>query len=674
MPSSSSSNPRRQASLEPSTSALRDHPSDTRDQSRRHLRRQLQEQCLQPSGLARASACDSRAEAWLELLDVSPERINNHKDSGSEAASTDGTVAFPLSSKGAPSIIDDTLNASVPLDKDGWQLAGSAILNHTVPADSDAGGSDHRSTVTAAQFKATNSEWKVVESKRTKRRKGGQSTPSQSPTASPDLTHSPRLSTGPSDTSDPSSPFISPHLADTSVTATPPSETLPPASPPPYQPRFPNLSERDVEQVAKDVDRSFIGPAFKNVFKSQAEGQEERSLRRRQLTHLVLTTLSRHPTLHYFQGYHDILSVVLLTLASTSPLASASGLFADDDQEALVELVAERISLHLIRDSMTPDLLPVMGQLKVLGNLLRLCDPPLAELVDRASPLPFFALPWLLTLLTHDAPNVAVMQRVLELVIAHGPSSVIYVCAAVLRSRRDEILGMDADELDDPAMLHAILSRLPRIVADGDDQRSDKSGSEGLAEEASMYTDPDVELPSLASDRALAASQEEKENVKESGTSISSLLQEAVQLMRRFELDSADVGAHTIMGPKSVLFTWSSTFTPAGSAHDIEWAEMNAAAEAALSGPTDAIVLDPHPPQPEAPPGSDEKPSPLPPAHVGAHHARTLALVGISGILVAALWTASQTAPNAAMSNDQTKRVLTLIVSLLSNFGRVVDA
>ncbi len=156
-------------------------------------------------------------------------------------------------------------------------------------------------------------------------------------------------------------------------------------------------------------------PAFKHLFSSPEHGlinhdhispsaSGDKLFRRKQLSHLILTTLSRYPSLSYFQGYHDIVAVILLTLSPHRPL---SHLFPDDTQQAQLELVVERISLHLIRDSMTRDLLPIMGQLKILGNLLRTSDPRLAALVDRASPLPFFALPWLLTLLTHDVTDVA---------------------------------------------------------------------------------------------------------------------------------------------------------------------------------------------------------------------------------------------------------------------------
>uniref|UniRef100_V5ESR4 Rab-GAP TBC domain-containing protein n=1 Tax=Kalmanozyma brasiliensis (strain GHG001) TaxID=1365824 RepID=V5ESR4_KALBG len=486
-------------------------------------------------------------------------------------------------------------------------------------------------------------------------------------------------------------------------------------------------STADIEQVAKDVDRSFIGSAFQHLFSSSsndATPAQDKALRRKQLTHLILTTLSRYPSLHYFQGYHDIVAVILLTLSPDRPSPNAQ-LFPHERQQAQIELVVERISLHLIRDSMTRDLLPIMGQLKMLGNLLRSVDPLFAELVDRASPLPFFALPWLLTLLTHDVTDVAVMRRVLEFVLAYGPASAIYLCAAVLLVRKEEIEGMDVDELEDPAMLHTILSRLPSIIADVEDSAdsigssSTRSAEESQTERRNgnsttdsnlIYTDPDVELPSLASDRALAASSrsstDDEPKTAKTGTPISTLLQEAVALMQRFPLPCDALEAEKIMGPSSVLFTWPSTFdsahtldtkadrnnTPDSSSPDeplIDWQTLNAQAESALTGPTDAIVRDPHPPSP-TPPASDfdEKLSDEKHSHrkrrlslsEQKHQARMLAVVGLSGLLVAALFTASQQSPVTTASQvvaggtEETKRVLALVVSLLSNWGRVVGS
>ncbi|KDN37268.1 hypothetical protein K437DRAFT_41858 [Tilletiaria anomala UBC 951] len=253
----------------------------------------------------------------------------------------------------------------------------------------------------------------------------------------------------------------------------------------------------DEAQVTLDVRRSFTsfqrGPLAKDS--AIREG------RRAQLQEVIVHTLRSHPQLHYFQGYHDIVSVLLLTLspehppvpsrihvpagqndlsnslpsssASSSPSASMSSTssrmlngdsaayFGDawwpsSNDASLVKAAVARLSLHFIRDSFASTLDPVLGHLAVLRNVIRSAANSLteeqkgtdqkahddvstlpaqlgelAQLTERASPLPFFALSWVLTLFTHDAPSLQIRQRVLDFVLAHGPTSTIYLCVAV---------------------------------------------------------------------------------------------------------------------------------------------------------------------------------------------------------------------------------------------------
>ncbi|SPC64462.1 related to GYP8 - GTPase-activating protein [Ustilago sp. UG-2017b] len=714
-----------------------------RQQRAKRRRRLLQQQCLQPvRPLTKSTSLESLVAAWLFLLDITQDQVS-HK---AELLSEKPTRAGPAESSDVPKILKESLPSPIPLDKDRWQVASDILEVDGVKDDAS------RNSISTGDV-----GWKVVKSKKTKRRKGAVTESTTSPPDSSSLGD--LVTSGATSSTSRSTPSMSPHP---DANAAPIKQGALALQEDPHhtkvaavtdQERYPELSPRDIEQVAKDVERSFIGPAFKGLFTSQAavdnneqtaSMSSQKLFRRKQLSHLVLMTLNRHPALRYFQGYHDILSVVLLTLAPQppSPLPTEteqdpSMLFADATQQALLLLVTERISLHVIRDSLTRDLLPIMGQLKLLGNLIRLCDPALAELVDRASPLPFFALPWLLTLLTHDAGEVVVMQKVLAFVLAFGPSAAIYLCAAVLLQRKEEVMTMDPDELEDPAMLHTILGRLPHIVADSgeDEQAEAKGGPEvkdkqerALSRESSkeaIYVDPDVELPSLASDRALAAStaaggaSDPGTRRQKKGLPISTLLKMAVDLMDRYPLQSSDMEADKIMGPSSVLFTWSRVFDlpvddmdapdprdivnsdkgqnpdEASPSHRIDWSAQNDLAKKALTGPTDAIVRDPHPPPPTPPTSdTDEKHSHSHPHH---HHlgkkrggkteweqqAKMLAVVGISGLLVAALIGASQNPSNAASSaanlvrettSEETKRVLTLIVSLLSNWGRVVES
>ncbi|SNX86780.1 related to GYP8 - GTPase-activating protein [Melanopsichium pennsylvanicum] len=705
-------------------------------------RTQLQQQCLQPGGLEQPAPFDSRQAAWLYLLHITQDDILAHARSLQEKT----TSAQEEKSSTVSSLLSESLSSPISLDKDGWQVANDVMLKGNLQEN----GFQSR-TQSSSSVANNDEEWKVVRSKKSKRRLNADTR--LSPPNLMDMSKSTQSSmTVSGSSSDVSTLTKSPSRnASTSASWNQAGSSSPrqrsrnrEQQPLGDHHKYSNLSSRDIEQVAKDVERSFVGPAFKHLFPSSTSDKGDASkttasklFRRKQLSHLVLTTLNNHPSLNYFQGFHDILSVVLLTLAPTSDvfeskILSSPNLFADSKQQATIELVAERLSMHVLRDNFTRDLTPIMGQLKLISHLLRLSDPTLAKLVDRASPLPFFALPWLLTIFTHDAIEVGVMQRVVEFVIAFGPAAAIYLCAVVLESTKDQVVKMDVEMLEDPAMLHSILARLPLIRSDAkQDDRIEvtheatsvekelegvKGDSKLLSDRVdtnAIYSDPDVELPSLASDRALASASHfstkkvDKEN-KSEGVPIYKLLEQTVELMERYALNSEEMGVGEIMGCQSVLFTWSEVFDECltnpnlddeGEADSVsnrsrvDWRTHNAKAEAILSGPIDKIVRSPHPDSSTSSvfgddTAQDEKKRldhsrkrgihPLDLNKIGTKNARMITVVGIGGLIVAALFTASQNSSGLPTkmtiqgTTEDASRVVMLVVSLLSNWGRLV--
>lgn len=94
---------------------------------------------------------------------------------------------------------------------------------------------------------------------------------------------------------------------------------------------------------------------------------------RQLLGDLIISVLRRHRALRYFQGFHDIVSVFLLSLTDWERLGEEGADIGEDDLELLRQCVA-RLSLHRIRDSMTSTMEPVMGYLRsVLGSYMRPC-------------------------------------------------------------------------------------------------------------------------------------------------------------------------------------------------------------------------------------------------------------------------------------------------------------
>ena len=142
----------------------------------------------------------------------------------------------------------------------------------------------------------------------------------------------------------------------------------------------------------------------------------------------------------YFQGYHDIVQVLLLVLGEHAAPAAVA-----------------RISLLRIRDYMLPSLSPALKHLEVLPAILETAEPHLAARLSNTRP--FFALAATLTLYAHDIQEYSDIARLFDFILAHEPAMAIYTFAAIIISRRSELLDIP---LDEPEMLHFTLSKLPQ--------------------------------------------------------------------------------------------------------------------------------------------------------------------------------------------------------------------
>ncbi|KAK4541682.1 hypothetical protein LTR36_007826 [Oleoguttula mirabilis] len=190
---------------------------------------------------------------------------------------------------------------------------------------------------------------------------------------------------------------------------------------------------RDEHQVELDVNRSF-------VYYPEDETEERRNDRKHELSGVIIGTLRQHPILHYFQGYHDIVQVLLLVLgANTAALA------------------VPRLSLLRIRDFMLPTMSGTEPHLDLIKAILYTVDPVLASQLSRTQP--FFALSATLTLYAHDIEAYGDIARLYDFLLASEAAMSLYLFAVIVMSRKEELLELEADE---PEMLLVVLSKLPK--------------------------------------------------------------------------------------------------------------------------------------------------------------------------------------------------------------------
>ncbi|EMC96596.1 hypothetical protein BAUCODRAFT_51760, partial [Baudoinia panamericana UAMH 10762] len=190
---------------------------------------------------------------------------------------------------------------------------------------------------------------------------------------------------------------------------------------------------KDEDQVQLDVNRAF-------VYYPEDESTKRTDARKQELSNVIVAVLRTHPMLHYFQGYHDIVQVLLLVLGA----------------DAAVPAVAQ-LSLLRIRDFMLPTMKGTEPHLQLVPTIIHAVDPGLYKHLSNMQP--FFALAATLTLYAHDIEEYGDIARLFDFLLASAAVTPLYLYAAIVISRKQELLDFEADE---PEMLYAVLSKLPK--------------------------------------------------------------------------------------------------------------------------------------------------------------------------------------------------------------------
>jgi len=189
---------------------------------------------------------------------------------------------------------------------------------------------------------------------------------------------------------------------------------------------------RDWEQVDRDVERSL----FKLIRGNKSFLKEKR----RELSNIINAILSTHPELNYFQGYHDIASVLLLVCG---------------EKQAYV--ILKKLSLNHIRDYLNENLDAVMHLLQQIFPLLLILDKEVHDYILSVHLEPYFALSWVLTWFSHSIDDLSVISRIFDFFLASHPYAVVYMSVAVVIFRRKELFKCPREY----SALHTFLSKLP---------------------------------------------------------------------------------------------------------------------------------------------------------------------------------------------------------------------
>eukprot|EP01119_Soliformovum_irregulare_P008772 TRINITY_DN21879_c0_g1_i1.p1 TRINITY_DN21879_c0_g1~~TRINITY_DN21879_c0_g1_i1.p1 ORF type:complete len:376 (+),score=88.04 TRINITY_DN21879_c0_g1_i1:99-1226(+) len=198
--------------------------------------------------------------------------------------------------------------------------------------------------------------------------------------------------------------------------------------------QFPNPY---TDQVEKDVDRSLWRFTVGNV--------ALRTYRRAQLSRVVNALLSNNPDLHYYQGYHDITSIVLLIA---------------DTEEATYAMM-DRLSKNHIRFALNSTLETTKKILELLFPLISFADKELYQYFLNSQVEPFFALSWVLTWFSHGFDDLEIIARLFDLFIASHPLMPLYLGAQIILYFKDELLNNVECEY---SSIHGFLNNIPQSL------------------------------------------------------------------------------------------------------------------------------------------------------------------------------------------------------------------
>ncbi|XP_016949336.1 TBC1 domain family member 20 isoform X2 [Drosophila biarmipes] len=192
-------------------------------------------------------------------------------------------------------------------------------------------------------------------------------------------------------------------------------------------------SHPEYNQVVLDVNRSLkrFPPGIP---------YEQRIALQDQLTVLILRVIHKYPNLRYYQGYHDVAVTFLLVVG-----------------EQIAYAIMEHLSQTHFSECMQETMEATQRRLMFIWPVIKFENPELYKFLQRSTVGTLFALPWYLTWFGHSLNSYKAVVRLYDYFLASPIYTPIFVTAAILLYRSDEILKEDCDM----ASVHCLLSTLP---------------------------------------------------------------------------------------------------------------------------------------------------------------------------------------------------------------------
>ena len=157
---------------------------------------------------------------------------------------------------------------------------------------------------------------------------------------------------------------------------------------------------------------------------------------------LIMNVLHNGTHLHYYQGYHDIALTILLCFGYC-PIATTFLWF---------------VSQNFLIDFMYKDMSKTSNILKFLNGIVSQANPKIGGFLLRSGVGEIFCLPWLITWFSHSLNELGVLLRFFDLFIVSHPFMPLYVTAAIVLERSNELVTVECEM----AQVHQFLSQIPK--------------------------------------------------------------------------------------------------------------------------------------------------------------------------------------------------------------------
>lgn len=251
-------------------------------------------------------------------------------------------------------------------------------------------------------------------------------------------------------------------------------------------------NHRDYQQVVKDVQRSFTG-LERNVSSSDSanvitiidnlaggNGNCESSTDsiksdtivsvqtyedkekayyvdqlKERLLKVIMSCLTLVPDLYYYQGFHDVASLVIMTFPQDSNM---------QDTRAILFLCS--FAIRFLRDHCMRDIKESINHLHLIPEIISQYDSKFGSIINRVDS-PIYCLSSVITIFCHELDNLEALWQIWDFIILHDkPDMVIYIYAATMIYFKDDLCNelseiMSDDEAnDDQHIIQFILSKL----------------------------------------------------------------------------------------------------------------------------------------------------------------------------------------------------------------------